>query len=455
MSLRLSDLSACFEGVIPSIIATASADGMPNISYLSHVVRMDEEHVALSNQFFAKTAANVRANPKVTLILVDGFTGDQFLLDIGFVRSVDAGPLFDKIARQLKASSAQVGMSDVMRLKSADIFRVHGIEKVPSPVETMPAMGGRPPVSLPALSAAIKAIERQAEADEIIDSLLCGVERVLGYGNALVLIHDGHRGCLITTGSIGYPRSGLGSEIAGSEGMIGAAATSGQTVKVSDMSRVRRFGEAIGLDAEKEEEATRSIAFPHLPTVMSQIAVPMLARGAVTGVLFVESEQRLAFREEDEAALEILAGQAASALRASEREAAATEPGQVLPLLRPAAGREIRVAHHRFDDSVFIDGTYIVKGVAGMLLRLMLEWHLNEGRSEFTNREMRLAAGARMPEIKDNLETRLLLLRRRLEEKQAPVRLVRVGRGRVRLEAEGPLVLDAAAGDQPHGGAAM
>ncbi|MGX5719344.1 pyridoxamine 5'-phosphate oxidase family protein [Shinella zoogloeoides] len=455
MSLRLSDLSACFEGVIPSIIATASADGMPNISYLSHVVRMDEEHVALSNQFFAKTAANVRANPKVTLILVDGFTGDQFLLDIGFVRSVDAGPLFDKIARQLKASSAQVGMSDVMRLKSADIFRVHGIEKVPSPVETMPAMGGRPPVSVPALSAAIKAIERQAEADEIIDSLLCGVERVLGYGNALVLIHDGHRGCLITTGSIGYPRSGLGSEIAGSEGMIGAAATSGQTVKVSDMSRVRRFGEAIGLDAEKEEEATRSIAFPHLPTVMSQIAVPMLARGAVTGVLFVESEQRLAFREEDEAALEILAGQAASALRASEREAAATEPGQVLPLPRPAAGREIRVAHHRFDDSVFIDGTYIVKGVAGMLLRLMLEWHLNEGRSEFTNREMRLAAGARMPEIKDNLETRLLLLRRRLEEKQAPVRLVRVGRGRVRLEAEGPLVLDAAAGDQPHGGAAM
>lgn len=455
MSLRLSDLSACFEGVIPSIIATASADGMPNISYLSHVVRMDEEHVALSNQFFAKTAANVRANPKVTLILVDGFTGDQFLLDIGFVRSVDAGPLFDKIARQLKASSAQVGMSDVMRLKSADIFRVHGIEKVPSPVETMPAMGGRPPVSLPALSAAIKAIERQAEADEIIDSLLCGVERVLGYGNALVLIHDGHRGCLITTGSIGYPRSGLGSEIAGSEGMIGAAATSGQTVKVSDMSRVRRFGEAIGLDAEKEEEATRSIAFPHLPTVMSQIAVPMLARGAVTGVLFVESEQRLAFREEDEAALEILAGQAASALRASEREAAATEPGQVLPLPRPVAGREIRVAHHRFDDSVFIDGTYIVKGVAGMLLRLMLEWHLNEGRSEFTNREMRLAAGARMPEIKDNLETRLLLLRRRLEEKQAPVRLVRVGRGRVRLEAEGPLVLDAAAGDQPHGGAAM
>ncbi|MGO4831065.1 GAF domain-containing protein [Rhizobiaceae sp. 2RAB30] len=444
MSLRLSDLSACFEGVIPSIIATASADGMPNISYLSHVVRVDEEHVALSNQFFAKTAANIRANPQATLILVDGFTGDQFLLDIGFVRSVDAGALFDKIARQLKASSAQVGMSEIMRLRSADIFRVHGIERVPSPVETAPAMAGRGPISLPALGEAIKIIERQAEADEIIDTLLSGVQRVLGYGNALVLIHDSHRGCLITTGSIGYERSGLGSEVAGGDGLIGAAAASGQTIKVSDMSRVRRFGQAIGKEAEATENTTRTVAFPHLPTAMSQIAVPMAARGTVTGVLFIESAERLAFREEDEAALEILAGQAAGALRASEREAAAAEPREPTPQPQPAAGREIRVAHHRFDDSIFIDGTYIVKGVAGTLLRLMLEWHLSEGRSDFTNREMRLAAGTRMPEIKDNLETRLLLLRRRLEEKHAPVQIVRTGRGRVRLEAAGPLTLDTA-----------
>ncbi len=443
MSLRLADLSACFEGVIPSIIATASADGMPNVSYLSHVVRVDDEHVALSNQFFAKTAANVRANPKVTLILVDGFTGDQFLLDISFVRSVDGGALFDKIARQLKASSAQVGMSEVMRLRSADIFRVHEIEMVPSPVEATPAPAGRAPVSLPALSEALKAIERQAEADEIIDSLLRGIQHVLGYDNALVLIHDSHRGSLFTTGSIGYGRSGLGSEIAGGEGLICMSMASGETIKINDMSRVRRFGEAIGLVAELSEDTTRSIAFPELADAMSQIAVPMLTRGNLVGVLFIESPQRLAFREEDEAALEILAGQAASALRASEREATAADPGQAGPLPKTAAtGREIHIAHHHMDDSVFIDGTYIVKGIAGTLLRLMLDWHLNEGRSEFTNREMRLAAGARMRVIKDNLETRLLVLRRRLEEKQAPIRLSRAGRGRVRLEAEGRLFLE-------------
>ncbi|WP_259669279.1 hypothetical protein [Rhizobium lentis] len=48
-----------------------------------------------------------------------------------------------------------------------------------------------------------------------------------------------------------------------------------------------------------------------------------------------------------------------------------------------------------------------MKGVAGTLLRLMLDWHLSDGRREFTNREMGLTAGARMPEIKDNPEPAL------------------------------------------------
>lgn len=440
MSIRLSELSACFEGVIPSILATASADGMPNISYLSHVVRVDEDHVALSNQFFAKTAANVRANPQVALILVDGFTGDQFLLDIGFVRSIDSGPLFDRIALQLKASSAQVGMSDIMRLRSADIFRVHAIEEVASPVETLRSSKGRSPLSLPALSQAARTIERQLEAGEIIDSLLAGVRQVLGYDNAVVLIRDSHRGALITTGSIGYERSGLGSEVTEDDGLLGAAATSGQVIKVSDMSRVRRFGEAIHLETESRENASRMVAFPQLSGVMSQIAVPMAARDTIVGVLFIESPDRLAFREEDEAALEILARQAAAALVASEKEAALIEPASVAPPPPPEpAGPHVSVTHHRMDDSIFIDNAYIVKGVAGALLRLMLEWHRDDGRAEFTNREMRLAIGTRMPEIKDNLETRLLLLRRRLEEKQAPLRLTRIGRGRVRLEIGGPL----------------
>lgn len=437
---KLADLHACFEGVIPSIIATSSADGMPNISYLSHVVMVDDDHIALSNQFFAKTAANVRANPFVTLLLVDGRTGAQYMLAVEFERSVEHGPLYERIALQLKASSAQAGMAGVMRLRSADVFRVHAISSVPSSTPEVRAPE-RMPASFAAVARIAERIEAETEAGGIIDAFLGGLSRELGYGHALVLLNDPSCGVLTTVGSIGYEAPGLGSEVRNADDLIAAAATHGKSIKVSDMSRIRRFGEAIIGSSQPDENATRMIAFPRLSDAMSQLAVPMVVQRKVRGIVFVESLERMAFRDEDVAALEMLARQVAAALALSEADsydASTSAPVSSAPVEKD---RTIQITHHAFDDSIFIDNDYVIKGVAGRLLAFLIERHLEEGRDEFTNREIRLSESLRLPDLKDNLETRLLLLRRRLEQKQFPIRLLHPGRGRIRLAMEGkPLI---------------
>lgn len=431
----LDTLEDCFEGVIPSIIATTAIDGTPNISYLSHVVRVDDRHVAISNQFFAKTTANIRANPRAMLMLVSGRTGAQFQLALTWTASHDQGALFDRMANELRASSAQAGMAGIMRLKAIDIFRVEAIVPVKSPGHGNPDPTPPSP-DLERIHRSIQAIAAAQDAEGVLNATL---DACIGFGaaQALVLLDEGDGTVLTTVASRGYEPSGIGSEIPVGDGLIGMAAANRVPVKVNDMSRVRRMGAAIEAVAALDENRTRTIAPPSAPLAMSQMAVPMIVHEALRGVLFVESPMRLAFGKAQEKAVEIVASQSGLALALCETLAARSQPRPQARQAGHDGGRGFRIVHHQYDDSIFIDDTYVIKGVAGRLLVYMLERYLAEGRSEFTNREIRLADTLRLPELKDNLETRLLLLRRRLDERASPVRLVRSRRGCVRLEIDG------------------
>ena len=128
--LTLHDIQSCFEGIIPAEIATASADGVPNVTHLSRVHMVDDERVALSNQFFSKTMRNLAENPHACVVVVDPLTYDSYRMMLVYERTERRGPIFERLRRDVDAIAALTGMAGVFKLRSADIDRVVEVEQV-------------------------------------------------------------------------------------------------------------------------------------------------------------------------------------------------------------------------------------------------------------------------------------------------------------------------------------
>jgi hypothetical protein len=165
-----------------------------------------------------------------------------------------------------------------------------------------------------------------------------------------------------------------------------------------------------------------------------------MARGELIGVLVAESRRPVAFGAVDEQVLCVVGSMLASAIehvRGFELDDsdAGLIPGPESTSPRPAGAASDGVPFRFFavDGSVFVDGDYLIKGVAGRILWSLLNQHAADGRVEFTNRELRLDPTLDLPGFKDNLESRLILLKRRLDERAVPVRIEKTGRGRFRL----------------------
>ena len=124
------------------------------------------------------------------------------------------------------------------------------------------------------------------------------------------------------------------------------------------------------------------------------------------------------------------------------------ESGGVNPAVMP---REVAVApteqtakvtFYAVDGSVFIDGQYVIKGVPGRILAKMLGEYCADGRRTFSNKELRLDRSLELPVGNDNLEARLLVLRKRLAEHESGLRVDRVGRGQLELRVTGSISIE-------------
>jgi adenylate cyclase len=439
--VRLEDIPTCFEGIIPSPIATVSDDGTPNVTFLSVVHIVDEEHVALSRQFFNKTADNTVANPYAQVGLVEPETARAFLLDLVYERTETDGPLFQRMRTNLDAVAAHEGMANIFRLKGTDVCRVEAVSPLPSATREGPP---RRDVKIARVEAFSRQVADVGDMDALFSVTLKACEELFGSPHVFVMLVDESGQRLYTVASAGFPASGAGSEVQLGEGLIGVAAARRQSVRVTHLGRELSYTHAARVSAARAEGGAveQAIPLPRLPSVQSQLVTPMLAYHQLVGVLCVQSETPGAFQAADECVAGILANQVAMAL-ANLRAAEAAEA--------PAGteGPAVEVKHYLEDDSVFLDNEYLIKGVAGGILWRLLRSYQEHGRVEFSNREMRLDPSLDLPDIKDNLEARLILLRKRLDERCDFIRIQKAGRGRFRLVVTRPLRLAFVEGGGP------
>lgn len=457
--MKLRDVPpASFQGVCPSILTTCAADGTPNVTYLSQVFAVDDRHVALSCQFFNKTKRNVLENPRACVQLYDPLTFDAYRLELRYDHEELSGSLFDVMRCRIDAIASHVGMAGVFKLLSADVYEVLSVERVdgflaerPSVVEADELRGEQS--ELGGLQLVSQRVARATDLEGLYAAVLDALAEALGFDHSMIFLVDETAERLFAIATHGYGDAGIGAEVRVGDGLVGAVARDRRLLRVTGVGAELRYGRAVRSSVQRAGGAHTvkpEIPLPGLVDAQSQIALPLLVGDRLIGVLAVESRRAIAFESWHEAFLDIIANQVAVAidrmsLREHELSSQIAEPPAEAPTPSQRAASESCATRFRFfpgDDCVFVDDEYLVRNMPGRILWKLLRAHVATGRTDFTNRELRLDGSLGLPPLRDNLESRLVLLRKRLEQKHAGVKMVPSGRGCFRLEVSCQIALE-------------
>ena len=278
--LTLRGLRRMLEGVIPPAMCSTSPDGMPHVNYLSLAEYIDDEHVALSFQFFNQSRRNALATRRVCVSLDDPYSGAGVVMQLEYQRTETAGPVFERLRARLAGVAAHVGMEDVFVLRGADIYRVLELRRVPGRRE-LP--GAQPRCDMAGGARRLsEAMAGCSELDALIDTLLRGLREQLLIEHAMLWLVDPALTTMTLLAASGYPQQAIGVALALGPVMRAMAAREGVPIRIGHIANMRIYGQAVRERARRDGSGPMprdDVALPGLDKPCSQLAVPLRAAG--------------------------------------------------------------------------------------------------------------------------------------------------------------------------------
>jgi hypothetical protein len=105
----------------PSLVATASGTGKPNVSAKGSLRVIDDEHVAFADIASPRTVANIRENPQVAIICLDAAARKGCRI-WGQGSIFNSGELFDQLTAEYDAKNKVVQHAVIVAVEHVEAF---------------------------------------------------------------------------------------------------------------------------------------------------------------------------------------------------------------------------------------------------------------------------------------------------------------------------------------------
>ena len=119
MTDRMKEL---FEKVPAAVVATSTPDGDPNAVPVGAKKIIDDETILISDQFFNKTLANMKSNPRIAVSFWEGHEGYQLK---GSITIETSGKRYEETAKWIEEMGNKAGFP--LKSKGAVILKIEEI----------------------------------------------------------------------------------------------------------------------------------------------------------------------------------------------------------------------------------------------------------------------------------------------------------------------------------------